>query len=208
IEFIQGEGGIRIASHEFVNKLVELKNKFGFTLVADEVQSGIGRSGKPFAFNHFEVEPDLIIVAKAIGGGLPLGALITNKKYSEVFQAGDHGSTFGGNPVACSAGLVIISEVFENGLINNVKTLGNYFISELNQFKEKYPKIINDVRGFGFMIGVELNTNCRDIVKSFRDNNILVNCTSENVIRILPPLISTEDNIDYFLKIFSGKLFK
>lgn len=208
IEIIQGEGGVRIASKPFVKKLIEQKNELGFALVTDEVQSGIGRTGKPFAFNHFDVEPDLIIVAKSIGGGLPLGALITNKNYSEVFQTGDHGSTFGGNPVVCAAGLVVINEIFENGLINNVETLGNYFISKSNQIQKKYSDIIKEVRGFGFMIGVELNNNCSDFVKSFRENGILVNCTSENVIRILPPLISTKKHIDYFLKIFSRILEK
>ena len=202
IEFIQGEGGIRIATQQFVKKLIQLKNKYGFALVADEVQSGIGRTGKPFAFNFFNVEPDLIIVAKAIGGGLPLGALITNKKFSNVFQVGDHGSTFGGNPVACAAGLVVMSEIFETGLINRVETLGNYFISKLNIIQERYSDIVKEVRGFGLMIGVELKSDCSNIVKSFRDNGILVNCTSENVIRILPPLISTKENIDNFLKIF------
>ena len=202
IEFIQGEGGIRIATQHSVKKLIQLKNKYGFALVADEVQSGIGRTGKPFAFNFFNVEPDLIIVAKAIGGGLPLGALITNKKFSNVFQVGDHGSTFGGNPVACAAGLVVMSEIFETGLINRVETLGNYFISKLNIIQERYSDIVKEVRGFGLMIGVELKSDCSNIVKSFRDNGILVNCTSENVIRILPPLISTKENIDNFLKIF------
>jgi acetylornithine/succinyldiaminopimelate/putrescine aminotransferase len=202
LEFIQGEGGIRIASEQFVKKISELKNNYVFALIADEVQSGIGRTGKPFAFNYFDVEPDLIIIAKAIGGGLPLGALITNEKFSNVFQPGDHGSTFGGNPVSCAAGIAVIKEIFENGLIKNVAKLGNYFLSELNEIKDKYPDIIQDTRGFGFMIGIELNSPCNQIVNEFREKKILVNCTSENVIRILPPLISTKDNIDYFLNTF------
>jgi acetylornithine/N-succinyldiaminopimelate aminotransferase len=203
LEFIQGEGGIRIASKQFAEKLDELRKKYGFVLVADEVQSGIGRTGKPFAYNHFDIEPDLVITAKAIGGGLPLGALITNKKYSDVFLPGDHGSTFGGNPVACAAGFVVLKEVFENGLMNNVEKLGEYFLSKLKLLRDNYPNKIKEVRGSGFMLGVELSFPCNKIVDEFRENGILINCTSENVVRILPPLISTEANIDHFLEVFN-----
>ena len=207
IEFVQGEGGIRIASKQFIKRLDELRKEFGFVLVADEVQSGIWRTGKPFAYNHFNLKPDLVIVAKAIGGGFPLGALITNKKYSDAFQIGDHGSTFGGNPVACAAGLAVIEEIINNKLINNVENLSNYFISKLNQLKDKFPDKIKEVRGLGFMLGIELNVPCNTIVDEFRENGILVNCTSENVVRILPPLISTKQNIDQFLTTFE-KLLK
>ena len=207
IEFVQGEGGIRIASKQFIKRLDELRKEFGFVLVADEVQSGIWRTGKPFAYNHFNLKPDLVIVAKAIGGGFPLGALITNKKYSDAFQIGDHGSTFGGNPVACAAGLAVIEEIINNKLINNVENLSNYFIAKLNQLKDKFPDKIKDVRGLGYMLGVELNFPCNKIVDEFRENCILVNCTSENVIRILPPLISIKTNIDQFLTTFE-KLLK
>ena len=207
IEFVQGEGGIRIASKQFIKKLDELRKEYGFVLVADEVQSGIWRTGKPFAYNHFNLKPDLVIVAKAIGGGFPLGALITNKKYSDAFQIGDHGGTFGGNPVACAAGLAVIEEIINIKLMNNVENLSNYFISKLNQLKDKFPDKIKDVRGLGYMLGVELNFPCNKIVDEFRENCILVNCTSENVIRILPPLISIKTNIDQFLTTFE-KLLK
>jgi acetylornithine/N-succinyldiaminopimelate aminotransferase len=203
IEFVQGEGGIKVASQQFVEAIIELRERFGFALVADEVQSGIGRTGKSFAYNHFEIIPDLVIVAKAIGGGLPLGALITNKKYENVFEYGDHGSTFGGNPVACSAGLAVIDDVFNNGLVNKVASLGEYFKSELNLIHTKYPKKIVDIRGLGFMLGVEFFEQCEGLVKEFREKGILVNCTNENVLRILPPLISTKEDIDYFLNVFN-----
>jgi len=203
LEFIQGEGGIHIVSNQFVEKIDELRNEFGFALVADEVQSGIGRTGKPFAYQHYNIEPDLVIVAKAIGGGLPLGALITNKKFENVFQHGDHGSTFGGNPVACAAGLAVIDDVFNNGLVNKVASLGEYFKSELNLVHKKYPDKIVDVRGLGFMIGVELRKSCASLVDKFREKGILVNCTNENIMRILPPIISTKENVDYFINIFN-----
>ncbi len=206
IEFMQGEGGINVASNQFVETIENLRNKYKFALVADEVQSGIGRTGKPFAFNHYEIEPDLIIVAKAIGGGLPLGALITNKKYENVFDRGDHGSTFGGNPVACAAGLAVMDEVFKNGLVNDVASLGEYFKSELNLIHREHTNKIKDVRGFGFLLGVELYKPCASFVDELRDKEILVNCTSENVLRILPPLIATKENIDYFINIFTDIL--
>jgi len=202
IEFIQGEGGIAVASIPFVEKLKSLKEKYDFILVADEVQTGICRTGKPFAYNHYDVEPDLVIVAKAIGGGLPLGALIVNQKYSAVLSYGDHGSTFGGNPVSCAAGLAVIDEVFGTGIINDVANLGEYFLSNLRKIQEEYSYKIKDVRGLGFMIGVELNEQCSGVIEKFREKEILVNCTHENVIRILPPLISTKENIDHFLNVF------
>lgn len=202
IEFVQGEGGIKVASKQFIETIIELRERFGFAIIADEVQSGIGRTGKPFAYQHYNIEPDLVIVAKAIGGGLPLGALITNKKLDNVFKKGDHGSTFGGNPVACAAALAVIGEVFNNGLVNKVASLGEYFKSGLDFIHTKHPNKIAEVRGLGFMLGVELFEQCADSVKEFREKGILINCTNENVLRILPPLISTKANIDFFLNIF------
>lgn len=206
IEFIQGEGGINVASNQFVKKIKKLRDKFGFALVADEVQSGIGRTGKAFAYSHYDIEPDLVLVAKAIGGGLPLGAFITGKKYENIFQIGDHGTTFGGNPVACAAGLAVMNEVFNIGLVNEVARLGDYFKSELNSLQKKYPHKIVDVRGFGFMLGVELFKSCSQLVDKFREKGILVNCTNVNVLRILPPLTATKENIDHFINIFNDIL--
>jgi acetylornithine/succinyldiaminopimelate/putrescine aminotransferase len=203
IEFIQGEGGINVALIEFVETLKSLQNKFGFILVADEIQSGIGRTGKPFAFNHYNISPDLVVVAKAIGGGLPLGALISNERYSNIFESGDHGSTFGGNPVACSAGIVVLDEVFENGLMKNVSELGKYFKNELTNLKSKYSDLVKDIRGIGFMLGIELAEPCYNSVQKFRDRGILINCTSEKVLRILPPLISSKEDINYFLTVLN-----
>ena len=208
LEFIQGEGGIQVASNQFVDQIIELRDRIGFALVADEVQSGIGRTGKPFAYNHYEIKPDLVIVAKTIGGGLPLGAFITNKKFENVFQPGDHGSTFGGNPVACAAGLALVNEVFENGMITNVVKLGDYFKSKLKIIHKNHSDKITDVRGLGFMLGVELCKPCASLVDIFREKGILVNCTSENVLRILPPLISMKENMDYFLNIFNQILIE
>ena len=199
LEFIQGEGGINVVHPEFVELLFELKEKYNFLIVADEIQSGIGRTGKPFAFNHYNVVPDIILVAKAIGGGLPLGALLTSGELSEAFSPGDHGTTFGGNPVACAAGIVVLEEVFEKQLISSVEKLGDYLYSELVFLQQKFSKLIKEVRGKGFLIGVELTSECDPIVEKLRNRKILINCTNKNVLRILPPLIAEKSDIDFFL---------
>lgn len=202
LEFIQGEGGIHIVSQEFLYILNELRNRLGFIIVADEVQSGLGRTGKPFAFNHSNFQPDIIVLAKAIGGGLPLGAVITNERCGEFFQVGDHGSTFGGNPVACAAGIAVIKNIFEDGLVEDVKKIGDYFKSELLLLAKIFPSLITEVRGVGFMLGVEMSEKCSRFINDFLLKGILVNCTNENVIRILPPLITKKKYIDHFIDQF------
>lgn len=202
IEFIQGEGGINEVSLEFADELVFLKQKFGFVIVADEIQSGIGRTGKNFAFNYYNLIPDVILVAKAIGGGFPLGTLLVSKELSDVFSYGEHGTTFGGNPVACAAGLVVLEEIFDNELLKNVYELGIYFKSRLLDIKNKFPDKIKDIRGKGFMIGVELSFPGQIVVDEMFKRKILTNCTNNNVIRILPPLIAQKKHIDFYLKNF------
>lgn len=202
LEFIQGEGGINLLSQEYINLLKDLRDKYGFAVVADEIQSGIGRTGKGFAFEHFNITPDIIISAKAIGGGLPLGALLTSGDYADVFIPGDHGTTFGGNPVACAAGKVVLDEVFENDLVSSVAKLGEYLIQKLNEFKDLNPGKIKEVRGKGFMIGIEISGAGKDIVEQMRERNILINSTNENTLRLLPPLITTKTEIDIFLESF------
>lgn len=203
LEFIQGEGGINIASNEFIEELDKLHKKYNFILVADSIQCGIGRTGKPFSHNYYEIKPDIIVTAKAIGGGFPLGAFLVNEKYSDVLTTGIHGTTFGGNPVCCAAGKVVLEEVFENGLMEKVLENGNYFISELTKIAEKYTHIIKEVRGRGFMIGVELFVDGDMVNNKFFDNKVLLNCTNGNVLRILPSLITTKEQIDEFIIIFN-----
>ena len=208
LEFIQGEGGINVVSSEFVSALFELHNKYNFILVADSVQSGLGRTGKPFAFNHFNADPDIVLVAKSIGGGLPLGAMLVNENFENVFTYGTHGTTFGGNPVSCAAGKVVLEEVFENGLIESVGRLGNYFLSELNSLASLFPSIVKEIRGKGFMIGIELFSECYNLVELLMKRKVLVNCTNKKVLRILPPLIATKNDIDFFLYNFHEVLKK
>ena len=199
LEFIQGEGGINIVSEKFVLTLLELHSKYKFALIADCIQAGLGRTGKPFAFNFYNVDPDIVLVAKSIGGGLPLGAMLVNDEFENVFTYGSHGTTFGGNPVSCAAGKVVIEEIFENGLLESVKTLGDYFLSELKNLASLFPSHIKEVRGKGFMIGIEMFTECYKFVEQIMERKVLVNCTNKNVIRVLPPLIASKNDIDFFL---------
>ncbi len=208
VEFIQGEGGINVITQEFANKLIELRKKFDFAIVSDAIQCGIGRTGKPFSHNHLKLAPDIVVTAKAIGGGLPLGAFLTSPNYDDVFEVGKHGTTFGGNPVSCAAGKVVLEEVFENGLMNRVAELGEYFTEQLFVIKKNFPDDIKEVRGKGFMLGIDLMYEGNEIVEKMRERKILINCTNQTVIRLLPPLITEKENIDFFLENFQEILKK
>lgn len=197
IECLQGEGGINPAQAEFITKLNELKNKYGFIIAADEIQSGVGRTGTFNAFTQFGLDADIIIMAKGIGGGLPLGAIAGNKRVENVFTFGEHGSTFGGNPVAAASGLVVMEEL-EQGLMQSNKSNGNLLLNKLKSVQQKYPAKIKEVRGMGLMLGVELFTPGQPIVDGLMKRNVLVNCTNENVIRLLPSYIITETEIELF----------
>ena len=199
IEFLQGESGINLVSNQFVDSLNELKKKYNFAIIADCIQSGIGRTGKPFAFSYYDITPDIILVAKSIGGGLPLGALLVSEQYKDSFSFGSHGSTFGGNPVSCAAGIVVLEEVFERRLIDNVANLGEYLINQLEELRKLFPDQIREIRGLGFMIGIEMKNECGKLIEQLWERNILSNCTNKNVLRLLPPLITEKNDIDFFL---------
>lgn len=201
IECIQGEGGINIAKIDFIQRLEDLRKEYGFLIAADEIQSGAGRTGKLHAFEHFGLKPDLVLIAKGIGGGLPLGAVLGSETVSDALTQGSHGTTFGGNPVAAACGLVVFNEV-DNGIMKNADEIGKYLISKLNNIMNKYPDKVNDVRGMGLMIGIELKYECMDLVEKLMEHNILVNCTNGNVIRLLPPLILSQIEADLFLDKF------
>ncbi len=202
LEFIQGEGGVKEADPRFVQTIAELREKFGFLLIADEIQSGLGRTGKLFAFEHLNITPDVVVIAKPLGGGLPLGAFLGNERVAEVFTYGAHGTTFGGNPVACSAGIATIKEILENGVMQNAEFIGNYLKSKFHQLKLKYPNIIQEIRGRGCMLGIVLNLDCDFFVSEMLKNKVLINCTNTNVIRLLPPLILTKDEADFAIDKF------
>ena len=197
IECLQGEGGINPATHDFISKLNELKQKYGFIIAADEIQSGVGRTGTFNAFTQFGLDADIIVMAKGIGGGLPLGAIAGNARVENVFTYGEHGSTFGGNPVAAASGMVVMEEL-ENGLMLKNKLYGELLKDKLNVIAKKYPGKIKEVRGMGLMLGIELNIQGQLVVDELMMRNVLVNCTNENVIRLLPPYVITENEIEIF----------
>jgi len=206
IEFIQGEGGINIASIDFVNELFTLRNEFNFLIVADEIQAGIYRTGRFFAFEHYGVHPDLVTLAKPLGGSLPLGGLLVDSKYVDVLDYGAHGTTFGGNPVSCAAGLAALRELSENKIGDHVTEVGGYLKQKLADFQSKYPDFVSEVRGIGLMIGIECKIECGDFVNRLLSNGVLVNCTNGNVIRLLPPLVIEEEHVDAFMAAFEKTL--
>ncbi|MBS4027733.1 MAG: acetylornithine/succinylornithine family transaminase [Ignavibacteriales bacterium] len=202
LEFIQGEGGIVPASKEFIEQLFLLREKFDFLIIADEIQAGIGRTGKFFCFEHYNVQPDVICFAKAVGGGLPLGGILGNEKVADVFTVGVHGTTFGGNPVACCAGIATVKEILENGIMQNAIEVGNYFLEKLCMSKNKFPNFIKEVRGKGMMLGVELTHDGSTVAEKMLENGVLINCTNVNVLRLLPPLILSKEQVDDAMKVF------
>jgi len=208
LEFIQGESGVRETSQLFVNTLESLRSKYNFLLIADEIQSGLGRTGKFFAFNYHNIKPDIVVIAKPLGGGLPLGAILGSEKVSKVFTYGVHGTTFGGNPVACAAGLATINEIVNQGIMKNAKEVGDYLKDKLIETKIKFPNIISDIRGKGLMIGIEINRDCEMIVADMIKQHVLINCTNNNVIRLLPPLIISSYEVDYLINSFENVLSK
>ncbi len=205
LEFVQGEGGIVPVTFEFVQALQRLREKFDFLIVADEIQSGILRSGKFFAYQHFTIEPDIVTVAKPIGGGLPLGAILGSHKVAEVWTYGVHGTTFGGNPVACAAGRAVLNALTTQEMQAHINAMSEYLFTKLRSLQEKFP-VIKEVRGMGLMIGIELKRESAPVVDAMLAKGVLANSTATTVVRILPPLILSRKEADEFLTIFQEVL--
>ena len=201
VETIMGEGGIKVIPDYCLVGLRKLCNKKKILLILDEVQCGIGRSGKFFAFEHAKIKPDIVPIAKGIGGGFPIGAVLVNKKVASGMKPGSHGSTFGGNPLAMSAGNAIMDVMFKKDFLANVFKNGKYFLSELNKLKNKYPKIIKEVRGKGLLLGLCLHNNQVTFIDKLLKSNLLTIRAAENVVRLLPPLNVTKQEINLSLKI-------
>jgi predicted acetylornithine/succinylornithine family transaminase len=197
LEFLQGEGGIVFAKPEFVNTILELQERYDFLLLADEVQAGIGRTGKFFGFDHFMVKPDIVLVAKAIGGGLPLGAILGGAKVEGVWERGQHGTTFGGNPVACAAGVVVMKEV-TSSLQQNAHITGCYLRENLLILQQEFPSLIKEVRGCGLMMGLEMSEPAANFIPKLLARKVIANATADTVIRLLPPLIAGRTEVDVF----------
>ncbi len=201
VETIMGEGGIKVIPDWCLKELRVLCNKKRILLILDEVQCGIGRSGDFFAFEKSKVKPDIVPIAKGIGGGFPIGAVLMNKKVASGMIAGTHGSTFGGNPLAMSVGNTVMDIISKKKFLNNVKSLSKYFIFKLNKIQEKYPSVIKRIRGKGFLIGIQLYKDQTEFIKKLMDNQLLTIRAAENVIRILPPLNVKKNEIDLAIKI-------
>ncbi|MBM3163001.1 MAG: aspartate aminotransferase family protein [Chlorobi bacterium] len=187
IEVVQGEGGIHCLSEEFLARLVALRDRFGFLIVADEIQAGCGRTGRFFSYMHFGLQPDLVCLAKPLGGGLPLAAVIGSEKMAGVFSYGNHGTTFGGNPVACAAGLAMIEAIQADGLMEHAVKIGKMLQGGLQELAARHSQIL-DIRQYGLMIGITVDKEAKVYVEKALQKQVLVNATSQNVIRLLPPL--------------------
>lgn len=196
LEPIQGEGGVHVPSDEYLQQVRALCDKHDALLIFDEVQTGVARTGKWFAYMHSGVKPDVLTFAKGIGGGFPVAGFAVPERLAHVFKPGDHGGTFGGNPLACAAVYATLTTIKSEGLVDKVAEKGEYFKNELRKLQEKYPDKVTDVRGCGLMLGMEVAGEGKPIVESCLANNVIVNCTAGNVIRIVPPLIISREEID------------
>ncbi|MGC2423399.1 MAG: acetylornithine transaminase [Nitrospirota bacterium] len=210
MEPIQAEGGVNVPPDEYFKELRALLDEKGLLLILDEVQTGMGRTGKLFAYEHYGVKPDIMTLAKALGGGTAIGACLATEKVAESFVPGDHASTFGGNPLACAAGLASLEAILEDGwLIGSCSRMGDYFVKELGKLKEKYH-FIKEVRGKGLLIGMELDFDAMPIVRQALSEGFIINATMGNVLRFVPPLIVTEEEIDALMemldRVFEGRL--
>ncbi len=201
VETIMGEGGIKVIPDWCLKDLRKLCNQKKILLILDEVQCGIGRSGDFFAFEKSKVKPDIVPIAKGIGGGFPIGAVLMNKKVASGMVAGTHGSTFGGNPLAMQVGNTVIDIISKKSFLNNVKKNSKYFINKLNEIKNEYPHVIEEVRGKGFLIGLKLRKDQSNFIKKLMDNRLLTIRAAENVVRILPPLNVKKSELNLSIKI-------
>lgn len=195
LEMVQGEGGVNPADPAFVEEIKALCAEHNLLIIADEVQTGIGRTGKWFAYQHYDVEPDIITMAKGLGSGFPIGAIVGKEKLADAFSPGTHGTTFGGNPLAATAGLATLETIEEDGYIEKVNEMGDYLRAQLEGLKASHPNII-DVRGKGLLVGLEMDGPVGDIVAALREEGILLLMAGPNVIRILPPFTITTEEID------------
>ncbi len=200
VEVIQGEGGVIEGSFEYIKGLEKLCRDNGILLIIDEVQTGIGRTGTFFGYEHYDIKPDIITLAKALGGGIPIGAVLAREEIANAFEPGNHGSTFGGNPLACAAANAVISTIIDEELLDNCKSAGEFLKQELFKLKDKY-QFIMDVRGKGLLLGMELDPsiNGKDIVSKALEKGFLINCASHNTLRFVPPLIIKKEEIEQLI---------
>jgi predicted acetylornithine/succinylornithine family transaminase len=199
LEPIQGEGGVNIPSEGYLKGLREICDEKGILLILDEVQVGMGRTGKLFAYEHENIEPDMLTIAKSLAGGVPIGALLIREEIAKSFEPGDHASTFGGNFLATAAGVAALNAILDEGMLENCRRVGEYFLARLEEVKKKFS-FVQNVRGRGLILGLELKMEGAEIVKEMMKKGFLINCTMNNVLRFLPPLIVTKDEVDQMIR--------
>lgn len=208
LEAIQGEGGVHVPDPDYLPKVRALCDKYNAVLIFDEVQCGMGRTGTFFGCQQFGVKPDIVTLAKGLAGGVPIGAFMATDKVANAFHAGDHGSTFGGNPLACAAACVVLDALIDGNLMENAKEIGAYLQSKFEEYKAKYPNLIKEVRGRGLILGMELTRPGREIANECLDYGAIINCTAGNVLRFVPPLNITKAHIDELISILDKVLPK
>jgi len=205
LELIQGEGGVNVANRDFILFLRKICDEKKILLIIDEVQTGIGRSGRMFCYQNYGITPDVMTLAKALGGGLPIGAMIAKNELGDILTAGMHASTFGGGPVICKAALGVLRAVQKEKLLANCRNMGEYLLGKLNLLKTAYP-VIKEVRGIGLMLGMELSIEGKQIVEKCIGKGLLINCTHDKVLRLMPALNITKNEVDKALKILESVL--
>ena len=203
LEPLQGEGGVHPPQPEYLKKVREICDRYDILLILDEIQTGFGRTGKLFAHQNYGITPDIMSLAKALGGGVAIGAIVASEKVQGAFSPGDHASTFGGNYLACAAALAATKEMTKDGFCDNVALLGSYLEERLEGLKDRYA-FIKELRGIGLMWGLELDIPAGDIVKDCMENKLLINCVADTVLRFLPPLIIRKTQIDRMVDVLSG----
>lgn len=209
LEPIQGEGGVRVPDQNYLKDVRELCDEQKLLLILDEVQTGMGRTGKLFAHEHFGITPDIMAIAKGLGGGVPIGAMLATDKVATGFQPGNHASTFGGNPLVCAAAVATIETLLEDGFVlDQCNRMSTYFVGKLEQLKSKFPKLVKGVRGKGLLLGMELSVECDSIVRACLEKGFLINCAAGNVLRFVPALIVQRRDIDLLIETLNGILSK
>lgn len=208
LEAIQGEGGVHVPDEDYLPKVRALCDKYNAVLIFDEVQCGMGRTGTFFGCQQFGVKPDIVTLAKGLAGGVPIGAFMATDKVASAFKPGDHGSTFGGNPLACAAACVVLDALTKDNLMGNAKEVGAYLKAKFDAYKEKYPALIKEVRGRGLILGMELTRPGREIANECLDYGAIINCTAGNVLRFVPPLNITKAHVDELIAILDKVLPK
>jgi acetylornithine aminotransferase/acetylornithine/N-succinyldiaminopimelate aminotransferase len=204
VEPVQGEGGINVATLDFLAGLRRLCDENDILLIFDEIQCGMGRTGKLFAYEHYEAEPDIFTLAKALGGGLPIGAMLCREKLASGFSPGDHASTFGGNPVVCAVALAVMQEILQKDFLSDVTIKGDLFQAGLQSLGKIFPGVVLEVRGKGLMVAMELKEKGPAVLRSCQKKGLLVNCIGDNILRFLPPLNVKRDELDAALEILQS----